>query len=465
MRHALKHGNLFERETMYGSLIRLSLIFALATPLIQAQLKHPSQDSQTPLTAKQVARRVLPSVVLVETSCGRGRVMFGSGFVVDKELVATNKHVVECGNESFVTLIGQDTKRRVTAKYLDSAHDLAVLKVEGLAASALSLSDAQDLSVGDKVYAAGNPQGLEGTFSDGIISSLRYIAGRIQFTAAISPGSSGGPVVDEYGRVIGVTVSYLEGGQNLNFAVPTVFLKTLVADVRSSKVKDMIAAKSPTIPATIPTRRAGALGYTLIIDNSNTLKKQLIFVKRVARSLVEQNVGDDGAKIISFGWRGERRIERFVTDHQKLLNSIEAIEARGDGWTTPVIDALYWILEKIRPEERPVETENGIVLLTHGMDGVSEKTWDDLIAFARAHKVPVYCVLFAPDSPDWDAIPDMSERLNKIKAWAERQRSSEQALRTLTQETGGRLFILKDEEQLTQFADEIMRALRTSRPR
>jgi S1-C subfamily serine protease len=462
MRHALKRDNLYERETMYHSLIRLSLIFALVTPLIQAQRKQPPQDNSTPLTAKQIARRVLPGVVLVETPCGRGRVMFGSGFVVDKGLVATNKHVVECGDESFVMLIGQNNKHRITAKYLDSTHDLALLRVEGLGASALPLSDAQNLSVGDKVYAAGNPQGLEGTFSDGIISSLRYNAGRIQFTAAISPGSSGGPVVDESGRVIGITVSSREGGQNLNFAVPTVFLKTLVADVRSGKAKNMIAAKSLAVPATIPMRRAGALGYTLIIDNSKTLKKQLVFIKRVARSLVEQSARDDGAKIVSFGWRGERQIERFMTDRQRLLNSVEAIESRGDGWTAPVIDALYWTLEKVRQEERPLETANGIVVLTHGMDNVSEKTWDDLIAFARAHKVPVYCVLFAPDSPDWDAIPDMSERLNRIKAWMERQRSSEQALRALTQETGGRLFVLKDEEQLTQFADQIVRALRAS---
>ena len=180
--------------------------------------------------------------------------------------------------------------------------------------------------------------------------------------------------------------------------MPTVFLKTLVADVRSGKAKDMLAAGPMAAPAAVPTRRAGVLGYTLIIDNSTTLKKQFAFVKRVTRSLVEQNVGNDGAKVVSFGWRGERQIERFETDRRKLLSSVEAIEAHGDRWTSPVIDSLYWTLEKVRPEERPVETDNGIVVLTHGMDGVSEKTWDELTEFARAHKVPVYCVLFAPDS-------------------------------------------------------------------
>src|SRR5947207_12121897 len=115
----------------------LSLLLLITATVTQGQStigqrKQSSQSNQTPLTAKQIARRVLPSVVLVESSCGRGRVIFGSGFVIDKGLVATNKHVVECGNESYVTLVGQDTKHRVIAKYLDSAHDLAILKTEGL---------------------------------------------------------------------------------------------------------------------------------------------------------------------------------------------------------------------------------------------------------------------------------------------------------------------------------------------
>jgi serine protease Do len=437
-----------------GLLLFSLIVLTLATPFIQAQRKQPSQTDQTPLTAKQIARRVLPSVVLVETSCGRGQVLLGSGFVVDKGLVVTNRHVIECGDEGYVTLVGQDTKHRITAKYLDSAHDLALLKAEGLNAPALPLSDAQNLSVGDKVYAAGNPKGLEGTFSDGIISSLRYSAGRIQFTAAISPGSSGGPVVDEYGRVIGVTVSYLEGGQNLNFAVPTVFLKTFIADMRSGKVNDALAAKS-----SMPARRAGAIGYTLIIDNSSTLKEQLPLIKQIASTLVERNLVGDGAEVISFDARGRRRGMRFTTDRQTLLGSVESVEARRDGWTTPVIDALYWSLESTEYPNQPFDTIGGVVVLTHGMDNVSEHTWDDLLSFARTHKVPIYCVLFAPESPDWNSYPDT--RLSEMEKWEKHMKASEQALRELAQETGGQLFIPKNIGQLPQFADEIMRRLHT----
>ncbi|MDT4955190.1 MAG: hypothetical protein QOJ02_3328 [Acidobacteriota bacterium] len=448
---------------MIGILIRLSLvIFVLTTMPAQAQRKQSSQGNQAPLTARQVAARVLPSVVLVETPCGRGRTMFGSGFVVAQGMVATNRHTVECDGESYVTLVGQDKKFRVVAKYLDAAHDLAILKEEGLNATALPLSDAQNLSIGDKVYAAGNPRGLEGTFSDGIISGLRYSAGRIQFTAAISPGSSGGPVVDEYGRVIGVTVSYLEGGQNLNFAVPTAFLKTLIADVQSGKANDARAVKAPT-PLPVPTRRAGAISYTLIVDNSSTLKEQFIFVKRVARALIEQNGADDGARVVFFTPGGARRPARFATDRGALLESVESIEARSDGWTQPVIDALVDTIQKAAHPANSFNTD-AVIVLTHGMDGVSEATWEQLRSLARERKVPVYCVLFAPDQRDLSGY-DTGRLIAEIDKWRERMKTSEQMLRAITQESGGQLFVPDSEGQLDVFANEIMRDLHKTRSR
>jgi serine protease Do len=452
---------------MNSILVRLSLIILALTAIpAQAQRKQPSQGNQTPLAAKQIAARVLPSVVLVETSCGRDRTTFGSGFVVGQGMVATNKHIVECGDEIYVTLIGQGKKHRANAKYLNTAHDLAILKAEGVNAPPLPLSDTQNLSVGDKVYAAGNPKGLEGTFSDGIISGLRYSAGRIQFTAAISQGSSGGPVVDEYGRVIGVTVSYVEG-QNLNFAVPTVFLKTLIADVRSGKALDALAVKAPTtrpMPRPQPpVRLVGAVGYTLIVDNSSTLKEQFVFVKRIARALIESNGDGDGARVVSFTSYGGRNPARFTTDRNTLLASVESIEARSDGWTHPVIDAL---VDTIQKAARPVSNYNAdaVIVLTHGMDGRSEASWEQLRSLARESKVPVYCILFTPDQRDLSGY-DTRRLIDEIDKWRERMKTSEQMLRIITQESGGRLFIPDSEEQLDGFAREIMRDLHKARPR
>jgi hypothetical protein len=88
------------------------------------------------------------------------------------------------------------------------------------------------VAVGDEVYVVGNPQGLEGTFSQGIVSSVRQVGpdSLLQITAPISPGSSGGPVLSAQGKVIGVAVATFRGGQNLNFAVPASYLTPLLAN-------------------------------------------------------------------------------------------------------------------------------------------------------------------------------------------------------------------------------------------
>jgi S1-C subfamily serine protease len=98
----------------------------------------------------------------------------------------------------------------------------------------LSLGDSTKVAVGDEIYVIGNPQGLEGTFSQGIVSSIRKIGTDtlLQITAPISPGSSGGPVLDSKGEVIGVAVATFKGGQNLNFAIPVSYLSTLLSNIK-----------------------------------------------------------------------------------------------------------------------------------------------------------------------------------------------------------------------------------------
>ena len=96
------------------------------------------------------------------------------------------------------------------------------------------MATANRVAVGDEVYAIGNPQGLEGTFSQGIVSSIRQIGSDtlFQITAPISPGSSGGPVLNAQGKVIGIAVATFSGGQNLNFAIPASYLTLLLQNIR-----------------------------------------------------------------------------------------------------------------------------------------------------------------------------------------------------------------------------------------
>ena len=101
------------------------------------------------------------------------------------------------------------------------------------------------VQVGESVYVAGNPRGLEGTISEGIISAIRpegdilVDAKVLQITAAISPGSSGGPVLSGKGKVIGVSVASFRGGQNLNFAIPSNYLTELITQVGDAKPSNL----------------------------------------------------------------------------------------------------------------------------------------------------------------------------------------------------------------------------------
>ncbi len=155
----------------------------------------------------------------------------GSGFVIKDGIVATNLHVVEGASGGHAKLPDRKDKYNISGTVAtDADRDIVLLAVEGLKAPALTLGDSKQLAVGDAVYAVGCPRGLEGTFSAGIISSIRKAGddSLIQTTAPISPGSSGGPVVNSKGEVIGLAVGTIEGGQNLNFVIPSVFLSALI---------------------------------------------------------------------------------------------------------------------------------------------------------------------------------------------------------------------------------------------
>jgi V8-like Glu-specific endopeptidase len=174
--------------------------------------------------ARQIASATFPSVVLLVMEDERGQpVTLGSGFFVKEKVIASNFHVVEKASRGYAKLVGQKTKYSIAGVVgLDAKHDLVLLAVEDATAPALKLGDGSKVAVGDTVFAVGNPQGLEGTFSQGIVSGIRQFDADslLQITAPISPGSSGGPVVDSEGKVIGVAVATFKGGQNLNFAIP-----------------------------------------------------------------------------------------------------------------------------------------------------------------------------------------------------------------------------------------------------
>lgn len=196
-------------------------------------------------TAQEIAKKAFDSTVLLVMEDANGQPLsLGSGFFVRDGEIASNLHVVEGAARGYAKLVTRKTKydiEGVTA--VDAERDLVLLKISAPGSPTLSLANSDAVQVGDSVYAVGNPQGLEGTFSQGIISSIREVGADklLQITAPISPGSSGGPVLNAKGEVIGVSVATFRGGQNLNFAIPSNYLKSLVA--KSGPAKPLSQAK------------------------------------------------------------------------------------------------------------------------------------------------------------------------------------------------------------------------------
>ena len=166
----------------------------------------------------------------------------GSGFIIDKEgHVLTNYHVIADARQVEVTLHNRK-KYRATVVGTDRSHDLAVIQIKGSEFTPMVLGDSRNLQVGQKVYAIGNPFGLAGTMTRGIISSIRpvqepdgmQIDEAIQTDAAINPGNSGGPLLNWHGEVIGINTMIASNvGQSagIGFAIPVNTAKAVLNDL------------------------------------------------------------------------------------------------------------------------------------------------------------------------------------------------------------------------------------------
>jgi hypothetical protein len=190
-------------------------------------------------SASVIAQDAFKSVVMIVMRGNNGRsISLGSGFLVEPGIIATNIHVIENSESGYVKPIFDNEKYEINGILAtDEKNDLALLKISKSNFDIVELNNKNDISIGDEIYAVGNPSGLEGTFSKGNISSIRDINGSriLQVTAPISSGSSGGPILNIDGKVIGVTVATIKGGQNLNFAIPVSYLKKLLKKPRDLK--------------------------------------------------------------------------------------------------------------------------------------------------------------------------------------------------------------------------------------
>lgn len=190
----------------------------------------------------------------------------GSAVVIGKETLLTNCHVLAKAKRFVVRKdnISYDAK----LQHIDVERDLCQIAVRNFTAPPVPIGDSEKLSVGQRVYTLGNPESLELTLSEGLVSALRQDETTrlkyIQITAPISHGSSGGGLFDEEGRLIGITTATAKRGQNLNFAMPINYLQELPARSAAALAKRAAAsassAKAEVQQASAPPLRAGTNG-------------------------------------------------------------------------------------------------------------------------------------------------------------------------------------------------------------
>lgn len=216
-----------------------SILCAVVILLVPAKVQ--TQD------LPELVRRIKPSAVAIETFDSRGeKLSRGSGFFIDVDRVVTNRHVIDNAFRAEVHSYTGTIYQVKGVIAVDAEGDLALLRIEAPANQVRPLSlDKTSPQEGESVVVIGNPLGLEGSVTNGIVSAVRDIPtfGRIiQITAPISPGSSGSPVVNMQGQVIGVATLQITGGQSVNFAIPSERISQLQGGGALLALSDLVAA-------------------------------------------------------------------------------------------------------------------------------------------------------------------------------------------------------------------------------
>ena len=200
---------------VFTNVLKLLVLTLIAANCVSAQDFLP-----------ELVKRIKPSSVAIETFDAKGNALSrGSGFFIAPDRIVTNRHVIEKSARVEIHLMDgkKFTVKGVLA--IDGEGDLAMLQVDVPRAFAIPLPILRTVpQEGESIVVVGNPFGLEGSVSNGIVSAVREISGYgkiIQITAPISPGSSGSPVVNMSGQVIGIASLQAAEGQSLNFAIPS----------------------------------------------------------------------------------------------------------------------------------------------------------------------------------------------------------------------------------------------------
>ena len=230
-------------------MLKKYFLFIISVSIIlPATAQNYSPDEVTNIT---VYEKINPAIVSIEANIDDG-FSAGTGCIVRSDgVILTGSHVVEDSkNIDVTTMNGKVYKASVIAK-MGKNKDLALLKIEPKEKlRTVSFGDSEQVKVGQKVLAIGNPFGFSGTLTSGIVSRIDYTKGRIQTDAAINPGCSGGPLVNSQGEVIGISQSIFNPDNNMSnigigFAIPVNEAKKFIQSANLNELtnKQKFAAK------------------------------------------------------------------------------------------------------------------------------------------------------------------------------------------------------------------------------
>jgi S1-C subfamily serine protease len=281
-----------------------------------------SPPPPTKLTTAQIADLATPSVVIVENFNEDGeKAGQGSGYVYTADgTIITNYHVVRGAKSVSVRIPNKGSLQVDSLLGYSIENDVAAVQVSDTSLTALATEQAQQVKVGDRVVAIGAPLGLESTVSEGIVSALRDAAGThiIQTTASISPGSSGGPLLNEYGKVIGLTTAHVRDGQSLNFVVASTHITDLLSHRRRMSLEEMLSETQVSqslsgSTISVPARNAVQLPFAITGQQGATLEGSYTVSGGSGRDVAVALLTAEGTPVVNSG-----RVSGFGQFRQRL---------------------------------------------------------------------------------------------------------------------------------------------------
>jgi hypothetical protein len=312
-----------------------------------------------------IAKAANGAIVSIITSGKDGKpVAQGSGFLVSTDgRIVTNYHVIKGASSAIVKLPDGAFYDVDGAVAVDKVRDLAVIKSHGQNFRVVTLGNSDRVQVGEEIIAIGSPLSLESTVSSGIVSSIRTIEDEggkfLQVTAPISPGSSGGPLFNMAGEVVGITTLFLKGGENLNFAIPINDAKRLL--LAHSKVQPFpVETSDPLADLGTPAKPNPEAAPSVSPTTARAFYKQFYDAGQIDGRIIPTFVCfDDDPKhsqnFFTFQVRAyNSEYAKAVNDHGEILKSTVKKDANGH------VVGYYGDAEQVARDAQALQTMRSI---------------------------------------------------------------------------------------------------------